>query len=91
MRPNEDKRTIKAPCVYIKWNEEKKRQETAYPSVNCGHQCESCGFNPAEQARRLETGKFVKRLARINVKTEKLVILPDGVVGLRFPRGEATR
>ena len=26
--------------------------------VICNYACESCGFNPSEQKRRLETGRF---------------------------------
>lgn len=28
------------------------------PGVICSYACESCGFNPSEQKRRLKTGRF---------------------------------
>lgn len=32
------------------------------PGINCNYACESCGFNPKEQKRRLSKGHFEKVL-----------------------------
>lgn len=82
--PNEDKRSIKAPCEFMSFNEKKQLFETEYPSVNCNHICSVCGWNPEEKKRRLETGKFVHRSYRTNSLTGEIVELPEGTKGLSF-------
>ena len=84
MLTNEDKRSINAPCVYHEFNEEKQRIDISYPSVNCNHICETCGWNPVEKARRLQTGKFMNKYCRKNSFTGEYVELPEGTKSLYF-------
>ncbi len=81
---HDDKRSINAPCVYYEVNEKKHRLEVLYPSVNCNHVCEACGWNPKEKERRLKTGKFCSKIYRENAETGELVELPDGTKSLYF-------
>lgn len=45
-------RAIERPCGWYDGN------STVLPAVVCKRSCESCGFNPYEQERRIENGKF---------------------------------
>ena len=83
---NEDKKSINAPCVYYEIDEKKHRMSQMYPSVNCNHICETCGWNPQEKERRLKTGKFCSKLYRKNAETDEIVELPDGTKSLYFKR-----
>ncbi len=60
--------------------------------VRCDKRCETCGWNPAEQKRRLETGKFLPVYTRKGIDPEtELVIevtLPEGTKQLVFPKKE---
>ena len=59
---NINKRNSKpAPCLYLRFNERKQKDELIYPSVNCDHDCEHCGWNPDEHERRIRTGKCIVR------------------------------
>lgn len=48
--PRKMKSTVMAPCMYID-----KDAKKTFPAVNCGYNCDSCGWNPAEAQRRRET------------------------------------
>lgn len=45
---------IDAPCGY----RDKDNGRMYYPDVNCDFHCEACGWNPAEQKRRLREGRM---------------------------------
>lgn len=59
-----------APCVFFSWNEKKRATMAYHPAVSCNMNCDSCGFNPKEQERRLSTGAF-KPAAVIDKFTDK--------------------
>lgn len=82
--PNEDKIRINAPCAYIVRDDEKHTEKTEYPGVNCKHLCDTCGWNPKEQQRRLEKGKFVNIESRINACTGEIIPVPKGTKSLHF-------
>lgn len=46
------------PCMSYDWDGREAVRKV--PAVDCSIDCKSCGFNPAEQARRRATGKFIK-------------------------------
>ena len=48
---------LRAPCIFMYYDERRKRTVDAYPAVSCTYQCETCGFNPEVAARRLEKMK----------------------------------
>lgn len=52
-----DRRKIakNAPCAYS-YTTRKGQTMRAVPLVDCDMDCATCGWNPAEQQRRLETG-----------------------------------
>lgn len=57
------KTSIHAPCVYIAWNESKRRDVECYPAVTCSCECHRCGWNPevadariAQLKERLQIG-----------------------------------
>lgn len=86
IKPGDDKRAINAPCGFEEWDERKRRTDIRYPSVDCDHFCQMCGWNPKEQERRLKTGKFVPRKTRRNSTNMEIVRLPKGTQTLRFKR-----
>lgn len=45
-----------APCRFESWSESKQAYLIEFPDINCSFECSSCGWNPAEQQRRLENG-----------------------------------
>lgn len=47
---DKDKIKLKAPCGNGKF----------YPDIMCEYNCTTCGFNRAEQKRRMKQGKFGK-------------------------------
>ena len=51
-----EKSTIppKFPCGYTVWNKYRREDEIVYPPVNCGGDCDHCGWNPKVAAKRLE-------------------------------------
>lgn len=48
-------RAIERPCGWYDGN------STVLPAVVCNRSCESCGFNPYEQDRRISQGHFESR------------------------------
>ena len=62
----ENKRQLKAPCMYMGWSERQKKEVEMYPSVNCTYSCDSCGWNPTVAEKRIakmksELGKETKK------------------------------
>ena len=45
---------LRAPCMYIAWDERKKKDIEAYPAVDCYYACDFCGWNPEVKKERLE-------------------------------------
>ena len=41
------------------WDESKNGWRATPPAVDCSFWCDSCGWNPEEQKRRLDQGEFV--------------------------------
>lgn len=58
--PNNVKAKLNAPCRYI--DEDGKER---YPAVDCAYVCESCGWNPAEQERRMKQGRMATKVRRL--------------------------
>lgn len=57
-------------------------------AVICAHVCTYCGFNPAEQKRRLETGKFVTIKTRHAYETSRSVdVVTKDCQTLQFKKG----
>lgn len=52
------KESIKAPCGYSYYDRRKHHDVSAYPQIDCGYNCDTCGFNPEEHRRRLSDGRF---------------------------------
>lgn len=76
------KALIDAPCGYIG-----DRGKMEYPSIICGEEgCDTCGWNPKEQARRLATGVMKPIKQRINMETEEPIVFTEPVERLVFPR-----
>ena len=76
---------IDAPC----WFQAKDAEGnivTAYPPISCNRNCDSCGWNPKEQKRRIETGQFVNLNIRKIAETGEFVALPRGTRHLVFRR-----
>lgn len=82
----DDKTGLKAPCGYPGMNRQGQRI-TKYAEVNCGHNCEKCGWNPKEQKRRLETGYWIKTNTRVNAETGETIELTKSVKKLIFKGG----
>lgn len=76
------KAKLHAVCGYIKDN---KRH---YPDVCCEMNCATCGWNPKEAKRRMETGEFQNASRRFNADTGA-VILMSGVQRLVFRRNSS--
>lgn len=56
------KANLEAPCGFIYNNENDDRvlqNKYRFPFVDCDYDCEHCGFNPKEKARRLATTRTV--------------------------------
>ena len=77
MANNAEKIMCHAPCAYEEYNKKKGDYIILYPDVDCNCHCESCGFNPAEQERRLETGEFKPIYKRVRPDTGTVVMLKD--------------
>ena len=45
---------LRAPCMYIAWDERKRKNIEAYPAVGCAYACDFCGWNPEVKKERLE-------------------------------------
>ena len=50
---------LNAPCGYMTFNKTLGKYKMLFASVRCNYKCETCGFNPEEQRRRLNEGHFV--------------------------------
>lgn len=48
------------PCKFQVWNQKKERYELILPAVNCGRNCDSCGWNPDVAEKRLEKMGYKK-------------------------------
>ena len=48
---------LRAPCMFYYYDERRDRTVDTYPAVSCKYNCNTCGFNPEVQARRLEKMK----------------------------------
>ena len=62
----------RVPCEMTTYSEDLQQVIREKPYVSCDFRCGTCGWNPAEQRRRLQTGVWVKR---------------KGISHLRFKRG----
>lgn len=51
------KNGLRAPCMFIRWDERKQTDVEVYPAVTCEYQCNSCGWNPEVAAERIERRK----------------------------------
>lgn len=45
---------LRAPCMFICWDDRKHKDVEAYPAVSCTYDCDSCGWNPEVKEERLE-------------------------------------
>lgn len=48
------KNGLRAPCMFIRWDERKHADIEAYPAVSCDYNCDHCGWNPDVAADRVE-------------------------------------
>lgn len=55
MNPDKPKIDKRCPCVYTYINKRDEKRTVA-PTVDCSFKCSTCGWNPAEQKRRLAYG-----------------------------------
>ena len=82
------KREMKAPCRFTYSGE--KTMNDSYPDVNCSYNCESCGWNPEEQKRRLKKGHFEKRIKTLELHDdafkEVVATVTEEVNTFIFPR-----
>jgi len=78
-----------AACGYLKKDKKTGKVDRNFPCVDCSFQCKSCGWNPKEQKRRLEEGRFEPALTRRNSETEQEIPLPVGTKRLVFPKYKA--
>lgn len=76
------KALINAPCGKM-WDKGKME----YPSVICGEiSCETCGWNPKEKMRRLNTGRWRKVSSRLNAETDEVITFTGKPEQLVFKR-----
>lgn len=54
----EAKKRRGVPCLYMSWSEKKQCDEISVPAVDCGMDCDMCGFNPNEALRRFAEGHY---------------------------------
>lgn len=69
------------------------KQQKHLAPVSCDHNCDSCGWNPDEQKRRLGTGEFKPVHTRKGWDEETgwhEVVLPEGTRQLVFKKKEVT-
>ena len=82
----------RAPCGYQK-PDRKGEMQTHYPAINCGLECDSCGWNPTEKERRFATGEMLPAEKRMGYDVDKECVvefkLPEGTKRLVFKRREA--
>jgi len=45
------------PCIVLKWDGHNIKHYV--PKIDCAMDCENCGFDPMEEARRLSQGRYV--------------------------------
>lgn len=77
------KLAIDAPCGTTVYDRRRDKEVKAFPAVDCGYACETCGWNPAERERRLKEGTWKPCYMRVNQETGKRVAL-EGVQQLCF-------
>ncbi|HJJ80007.1 MAG TPA: hypothetical protein O0X74_04455 [Methanocorpusculum sp.] len=77
MGVNDTKMAIQAPCAIAVFDKKKKKEVIVFPSVDCGYNCETCGWNPCEKERRLRDGVWQPVHMRINPETGKRVPLEN--------------
>jgi len=53
---------LQTPCLFLDWNERKRRYDATAPAVNCNYNCAVCGWNPAERDRRLTEGEWIETM-----------------------------
>ena len=63
------KKQMKAPCVYVAWNDMLNKDTDFYPAVNCSYDCAHCGWNPEVKQKRVE--KIVAELEAERAKQKK--------------------
>lgn len=71
-----------APCGYLTTVDGESK--TGYPDIACSRKCESCGWNPKEQARRLASGRWGEIGVRLNIESGEIVKVPEGTRKLFF-------
>ena len=79
------------PCGFIYENDGKEIADS-YPAISCSYVCERCGWNPKEQKRRLEEGRFEKRVKTLELHDDSgntvIATITDELNTLVFPRRE---
>ena len=84
------------PCVRTGTDENGKLKKVR-PAVNCKKDCPHCGWNPNEQKRRLEKGKFVNDAVVVirhyadEKDLEGIPVVYSGLYHLVFPRSKLNR
>ena len=53
---------LKMPCLFPWHSDVSGRDVLSKPSVDCEKQCDSCGWNPKEAARRFREGQMELRV-----------------------------
>ena len=79
------KRELDVPCRFEYTNDDGKLVD-AFPGVNCGFDCDTCGWNPEEHKRRMETGEWVRITEYRAPYSGKLIKLPSPTYRLSFCR-----
>ena len=84
------------PCIRTSIDENGKPKKVR-PAVNCKKDCPHCGWNPAEQKRRLEKGRFVHDAVVVirhyadEKELEGTPVVHNGLCQLIFPRSKLNR
>ena len=84
------------PCIRTGTDENGKPKKIR-PAVNCKKDCPHCGWNPAEQKRRLEKGRFIHDAVVViqhyadEKDLEGTPVVHNGLCQLIFPRSKLNR
>lgn len=49
-----EKRKLRAPCLFVEYNDRLRREIESYPAVSCAFRCDRCGWNPVVKQQRIE-------------------------------------
>ena len=68
-----------APCGSMVFNKTSGKYKMLFASVRCNYKCETCGFNPEEQRRRLNEGHYVTETITHELHDDKMTKVVDRI------------